>query len=62
MLLDNFESVIRENTTCVIAAHRFVAMMCNFNLHTIILWRVISVKLNTGKKITGFELMILNRE
>ena len=30
--------------------------------HAIILWRLISVKLNIGKKITGLEIMTLNRE
>ena len=35
----------------------FIARGCDFKSHTIILWRVMSVKLNIGKKIAGLEIM-----
>ena len=35
----------------------FIAMTCNSISHTIILWHVINMKLNIGKKITGLEIM-----
>ena len=38
----------------------FIAMACNSKLHVIILWRVISMKLNIGMEITGFDIMTLN--
>ena len=41
---------------------RFVDMVCNSKLLTIILWGVISVMLNIGKKIKGLEIMTLNQE
>ena len=44
---------IKENTARVVAAHQ-----SNVSL----LWHVISVKLNIGKKITGLEIMTLNCE
>ena len=37
-------------------------MACNSKSLAIILWQVISAKLNIGKKITGFEIMKLNRK
>ena len=33
----------------------FIAMVCNSKLQALILWSMISVKLNIGKKITGIE-------
>ena len=39
-----------------------IAMASDSKLHAIILWHVISVKLNIGKKITGLEIMTLNSE
>ena len=39
---------------------RFADMACDSKSHAIILWRVINVKLNIGKKITGLEIMTLN--
>ena len=41
---------------------RYVAAVCDSDLHTILLWPVITVKLNTGKKIAGLEIMALNQE
>ena len=38
-----------------------IAMACNLESHAILL-RVINVKLNNGKKITGLEIITLNRE
>ena len=32
-------------------------MACNSKSHVIMLWHVISMKLNIGKKITGLEMM-----
>ena len=40
----------------------FIAMASDSKLHTIILWPVISIKLNNGKKITRLEIMVLTRE
>ena len=40
---------------------RFIAMTCDSKLN-VILWRVVSVKLNIGKKITRSEIMKLNRK
>ena len=40
----------------------FVDMVCDPKLHPIILWHVISVELNIGKKITRLGIMTLNRE
>ena len=37
-----------------------ITITCDSKLHGIILWCVISMKLNTGKKITGLEIMTLN--
>ena len=38
-------------------------MACDFKSHDIILWRVISVKLNNGKKKNNkSEIITLNRE
>ena len=37
---------------------RSIAMACNLESYVIMLWRVISVKLDTDKKIT--EIMTLN--
>ena len=39
-----------------------IAMASDSKLHAIILWHVISVKLNIGKKITGLKIMKLNSE
>lgn len=38
----------------------FITMTCYSELYAIILWCVISKKLNVGKKITGLEMMMLN--
>ena len=40
----------------------FFAMACNSKLHSVILWCVISKKLNIGKKITGLKIMTFNRK
>ena len=45
--------VIKENTVRVVAAREN---------NVLLLWRVISLKLNIGKKITGLEIMTPNRE
>ena len=42
--------------------HAKTMFYCDLESHAIILWCVISVELNTGKKTTGLEMMILNRE
>ena len=54
--------VIKENTAHVIAAHQIkdLLLWCDSKLHTIILWHVISVKLNIGQKIPGLEITTLN--
>ena len=36
---------------------RLIAMVCHSELHTIILWIVISMKLDVGKKMAGLETM-----
>ena len=40
---------------------RLIAMTCDSTLH-VILWRVVSVKSNIGKKITRLEIMKWNRK
>ena len=47
----------RKHCTCGCrsAKQSLIAMACDSKLHAITLWRVISVKLNIGKKITGSE-------
>ena len=40
--------------------HHVIAMACDSKLYAIILWCVISVKMNIVKKITGLEIMTLN--
>ena len=40
----------------------FSVMACALESRIVILWRVISVKLNNGKKITGLEIMTPNHE
>ena len=47
---------------CCMPKQHFIAMVCDSKLHNIVLWRVISVKLIIGKKITGLDTMILNRK
>ena len=42
--------------------HAITSTNNDLESHAIILWRLISVKLNIGKKITGLEIMTLNRE
>ena len=39
----------------------FIVMACDSKLLAIILWHVISAKLNIGKKITGLEIMTLKK-
>ena len=39
-----------------------IAMANNSKLHAIILWQVISMKLNIHKKITGLEIMTFYHE
>ena len=39
----------------------FIAMACDSKLNNIT-WCVISMKLSIGKKITGLEIMTLNRK
>ena len=60
----NSRPVIKENTTRVVAAFQksFIAMTCDSKLQTIILWHMISVKLNIGQKIPGLEITTLNLE
>ena len=40
----------------------FVAMAYDSKSHTMILWPVISIKLNIGKKIAGIEITALSHE
>ena len=49
--------------TRVVAARQnniFFAVVCDSKSHAMILWRVMTVELNIGKKITGLEIMTLN--
>ena len=54
--------VIKENSTCGChtSKQHLIAMACNSKLYVIMLWRVISVKLIIGKKITGLGIITLN--
>ena len=40
----------------------FIAMACDLESYAIILWSVISMKLNIDKKIKGLEIMIFHHE
>ena len=42
---------------CHMSKQRFIAMVGDSKLHTIVLRCVISMKLNIGKNITGLEIM-----
>ena len=42
------------------AQKTFIAMACDSKLHVMILWCVMSMKLNFAKKIAGLEIMALN--
>ena len=57
----SFRSVIKKDTACVVVKatpkQRLIAMVCDSELHTIILWIVISMKLDVGKKMAGLETM-----
>ena len=58
----NNRPVIKENTTYVVAAHQnnIVLLWHGIPNHTMILWHVMSMELNIGKKIAGLEIMTLN--
>ena len=54
-----------KKTSHVWLAHAKTTFYCygmQLELHAIILLRVIKVKLNIGKKITGLQIITLNRE
>ena len=40
----------------------FTAMVHDSNSHTLILWHVISMILNIGKKLTGIEILTLHHK
>ena len=46
---------------CRMPKQYFIAMACDSKLNNIT-WCVISMKLSVGKKITGLEIMTLNRK
>ena len=46
---------------CHMPKQYFIAMACDSKLNNIT-WCVISMKLSIGKKITGLEIMTLNRK
>ena len=54
--------VIKKHCMCghCIPKQHFSAIVCNSKSHAIILWHLISIKLNIGKKITGLEIMTLS--
>ena len=47
---------------CCMPKQHFIALACNSELHTIIIWCVISVRLNIGKKITRLEISLTNKQ
>ena len=47
---------------CRAPKQSFIVMACDSKSHAIVLWCVISVKLDIGTKVTGLEIMVLNRE
>ena len=47
---------------CRMPKQYFIAVVCDSKLHAIILWHVISMKLNIGKKITELQIMMLNHK
>ena len=40
---------------CRTPKQHFIAMACDSELHAMIIWHVMSVKLNIAKKIAGLE-------
>ena len=40
----------------------FIAMACDSKSYTIILWSVITIKLNIGNKVMGLGILALNLE
>ena len=47
---------------CCTSKQHFIVMACDSKSLTKILWYVIIIKINTGKKIHVSELMTLNHE
>ena len=47
---------------CCTPKQCFIAMVSHYKSQVIILWCVISMKFNIGKKIIGLEIMTLNCE
>ena len=47
---------------CHMPKQHFIAMVCDSKSATMILWFVMSGKLNIAKKIAGLEIMTLSRE
>ena len=61
----SYRLVIKENTPmcgCRMPKQHFIAMVCDCKLHSMILWCVMSVKLNVAKEIAGLEIMTLKYE
>ena len=58
-IFSKFRPVIKENTACVVVTRQKNVLVL---WRAILLWRVISVKLNIGNKITRLEIMTLNRK
>ena len=50
------------NETLKLKKPHFIAMACSYKSYTIIIWCVISKKLNIGKKIKRLEILIVNCE
>ena len=47
---------------CRMPKQHFIAMVCDCKLHSMILWCVMSMKLNVAKEIAGLEIMTLKHE
>ena len=63
LMKQKIRSVIKENTTRVVVAcqNNILLLRCSKS-HAMILWLVMSMKLSSGKKIAGLEIVTLNRE
>ena len=47
---------------CHMRKQRFIGMVCDSKSHAMISCRVINIKWNIAKKMTGLVIMTLNRE
>ena len=62
LLMKYYRPVIKDNTPVAASCQNNILLLWrDSKLLAIILWHVISAKLNIGKKITGLEIMTLKK-